>query len=105
MGLRHLDLATAEEGCGDNALGRVRRAYETLPPDEFLEVLTTVPEQAFAVRVWTRRAGGGEVRGGPAPGPEQAFGGRGLKARGGGGLVEESREQGRIRIVLRRLDS
>jgi TusA-related sulfurtransferase len=79
MGLRHLDLATAEEGCGDNALGRVRRAYETLPPDEFLEVLTTVPEQAFAVRVWTRRAGGA--------------------------VVEESREQGRIRIVLRRLDS
>ena len=79
MGLRHLDLATAEEGCGDNALGRVRRAYETLPPDEFLEVLTTVPEQAFAVRVWARRAGGA--------------------------VVEESREQGRIRIVLRRLDS
>jgi TusA-related sulfurtransferase len=78
MGLRHLDLATAEEGCGDNALGRVRRAYETLPPDEFLEVLTTVPEQAFAVRVWARRAGGA--------------------------VVEESREQGRTRIVLRRLD-
>ena len=78
MGLRHLDLATAEEGCGDNALGRVRRAYETLPPDELLEVLTTVPEQAFAVRVWARRAGGA--------------------------VVEESREQGRTRIVLRRLD-
>jgi TusA-related sulfurtransferase len=78
MGLRNLDLATAEEGCGDSALGRVRRAYETLTAGELLEVLTTVSEQAFAVRVWTRRAGG-EV-------------------------VEESREQGRTRIVLRRLD-
>jgi TusA-related sulfurtransferase len=76
MGYRHLDLATAEEGCGDNALGRVRRAFEGLDAGEFLEVLTTVPEQAFAVRVWTRRAGGA--------------------------VIEETRQQGRTRIVLRR---
>ncbi|MGA8015873.1 MAG: hypothetical protein WCB85_08160 [Candidatus Dormiibacterota bacterium] len=52
-----VDLASAEEECGDNAMGRVLRAYEQLAPGDQLEVLTDVAEQAFAVRTWARRSG------------------------------------------------
>lgn len=52
-----LDLADAEQECGDPALARVRRAYETLRAGQVIEVRTPVAEQAFAVRVWTRREG------------------------------------------------
>jgi hypothetical protein len=52
-----LDLATAEEACGDSALDRVRRAYAGLDQEEQLVVLTAVAEQAFAVRAWARRSG------------------------------------------------
>jgi len=76
MPLRRVDLAGAEEECGDGALGRVRRAYDQLQAGERLEVLTGVAEQVFAVRAWSRRAGG-EV-------------------------VEEGSEMGRTRLVVRR---
>ena len=72
----HLDLTTAEEECGDSAMGRVRRAYATLAPGERLEVVTGVAEHPFGIRAWSRRVGG-EV-------------------------LEESREGGRTRLVLRR---
>jgi TusA-related sulfurtransferase len=75
MAVRRLDLATAEDECGDSALGRVRRAWERLAPGESLEVLTDVAEQAFAVRAWARRSGAG---------------------------VEESREAGRVQLRLGR---
>jgi TusA-related sulfurtransferase len=52
-----LDLADAEQECGDPALGRVRRAYETLGPGQVVEVRTPIAEQAFAVRAWARREG------------------------------------------------
>ena len=73
---RHLDLAAAEEECGDSAMGRVRRAYATLAPGQRLEVVTGVAEHLFGIRAWSRRVGG-EV-------------------------VEERREGGRTRLVLRR---
>jgi TusA-related sulfurtransferase len=57
MPARQLDLATAEEECGDNAMGRVLRAFAQLAPAEPLEVLTDVAEQAHAVRTWARRSG------------------------------------------------
>jgi TusA-related sulfurtransferase len=72
----HLDLTTAEEECGDSAMGRVRRAYATLAPGERLEVVTGVAEHLFGIRAWCRRVGG-EV-------------------------LEESREGGCTRLVLRR---
>jgi TusA-related sulfurtransferase len=52
-----VDLASAEEECGDTAMGRVLRAYDQLAPGQRLEVLTDVAEQAFAVRTWARRSG------------------------------------------------
>jgi hypothetical protein len=52
-----LDLADAEQECGDPALGRVRRGYDALAPGQVIEVRTPIAEQAFAVRVWARRAG------------------------------------------------
>jgi TusA-related sulfurtransferase len=52
-----LDLADAEQECGDPALGRVRRAYETLGAGQVIEVRTPIAEQAFAVRAWARRGG------------------------------------------------
>ncbi|MGP8160591.1 MAG: sulfurtransferase TusA family protein [Candidatus Dormibacteria bacterium] len=76
METRRLDLSDAEVGCGDSAMGRVRRAYGTLAAGERLEVLTGVAEHVFAVRAWSRRVGG-EV-------------------------VEESRERGLTRLVLQR---
>jgi TusA-related sulfurtransferase len=76
MELRHVDLAGAEEECGDNALGRVRRAFDELALGEALEVVSTVAEQAFAVKAWSRRVGAA--------------------------ILEESRDSGRTRIVLRR---
>ena len=72
----HLDLGTAEEECGDSAMGRVRRAYGNLAPGQRLEVVTGVAEHLFGIRAWSRRVGG-EV-------------------------VEERREGGRTRLVLRR---
>jgi TusA-related sulfurtransferase len=75
MPVRTLDLATAEEECGDSALGRVRRELAALEAGELLEVLTGVTEQVFAVRAWARRAGAA--------------------------VVEEGREGGRTRLVLR----
>lgn len=71
-----LDLAVAEQACGDSALGRVRRAYAELPLGGEVVVLTDVAEQAFAVRAWARQSGA-EV-------------------------VSESRAEGRTRIALRR---
>jgi TusA-related sulfurtransferase len=71
-----VDLATAEEECGDSAMGRVRRAYEQLAPGETMEVLTGVPEQVFAIRAWARREG--------------------IE------VVEESRQAGAIRLVVGR---
>ena len=76
MGPGRLDLTSAEDECGDSALGRVRRAYESLSPGECLEVVTGVAEQVFGIQVWSRRVGGE--------------------------LVEESREPGRTRLLLRR---
>ena len=76
MEARHLDLTSAEEECGDSALGRVRRAYATLEPGERLEVVTGVAEHVFGILAWSHRVGG-EV-------------------------LEESREGGRTRLVLRR---
>ena len=76
MEASHLDLATAEEECGDSAMGRVRRAYGNLAPGQRLEVVTGVAEHLFGIRAWSRRVGG-EV-------------------------VEERREGGRTRLVLRR---
>jgi TusA-related sulfurtransferase len=76
MEARHLDLTTAEEECGDSAMGRVRRAYATLAPGERLEVVTGVAEHVFGIRAWSRRAGGE--------------------------LLDESREPGSTRLVLRR---
>ncbi|MGH7723346.1 MAG: sulfurtransferase TusA family protein [Candidatus Dormibacteria bacterium] len=52
-----LDLALAEQECGDPALERVRRAYATLAPGEVLEARSPVAEHGFAVRAWARRAG------------------------------------------------
>lgn len=52
-----LDLAGAEQECGDPALERVRRGYAALPPGEVIEVRTPIAEHAFAVRVWARRTG------------------------------------------------
>jgi TusA-related sulfurtransferase len=52
-----LDLGTAEEMCGDPALGRVRRAWAELAPGGVIEVRTPIAEQAFAVRGWARREG------------------------------------------------
>lgn len=57
MELRRLDLAQSEEECGDNALGRVRRAVADLPPGALLEVSSPVREHAFAVRAWSAREG------------------------------------------------
>src|ERR1019366_6365264 len=54
MEARHLDLTSAEEECGDSAMGRVRRAYATLEPGERLEVVTGVAEQVFGIRAWSR---------------------------------------------------
>jgi TusA-related sulfurtransferase len=76
MEARHLDLTSAEEECGDSAMGRVRRAYATLEPGERLEVVTGVAEHVFGIRAWSRRVGG-EV-------------------------LEESTEPGSTRLVLRR---
>ncbi|MGO8685641.1 MAG: sulfurtransferase TusA family protein [Candidatus Dormibacteria bacterium] len=73
---RRLDLTSAEDGCGDSALGRVRRAYATLAPGAGLEVVTGVAEHVFGIEAWSRRVGGE--------------------------LVEESREPGRTRLLLRR---
>jgi TusA-related sulfurtransferase len=73
---RRLDLTSAEEGCGDSALGRVRRAYATLAPGECLEVVTGVADHVFGIRAWSRRVGGE--------------------------LVEESRAPGATRLLLRR---
>ena len=56
-----LDLAHAEDECGDNALSRVRRALEGLPRGALLEVTSPVAEHAFAVRAWSRREGVGVV--------------------------------------------
>jgi TusA-related sulfurtransferase len=52
-----LDLADAEQECGDPALGRVRRGYDALTPGQIIEVRTPIAEHAFAVRAWARRAG------------------------------------------------
>ena len=52
-----LDLADAEQECGDPALGRVRRAYETLGAGQVIEVRTPIAEHAFVVRAWARRGG------------------------------------------------
>jgi TusA-related sulfurtransferase len=76
MEARQLDLTGAEQECGDSAMGRVRRAYAGLAPGERLEVVTGVAEQVFGIRAWSRRVGG-----------------EGL---------EESREPGSTRLVLRR---
>jgi TusA-related sulfurtransferase len=72
----YLDLTSAEAACGDSALGRVRRAYGTLAPGESLVVVTAVAEQVFGIQAWSRRVGGE--------------------------LVEERREPGPTRLVLRR---
>jgi TusA-related sulfurtransferase len=72
----HLDLTSAEDDCGDSALGRVRRAYATLAPGQCLEVVTGVAEHVFGIQAWSRRVGGE--------------------------LTEESREPGRTRLLLRR---
>ncbi|MGA3183769.1 MAG: hypothetical protein ABSE52_04140 [Candidatus Dormibacteria bacterium] len=72
----HLDLTTAEEECGDSAMGRVRRAYATLGPGDRLEVVTGVAEHLFGIRAWSRRVGGE--------------------------ILEESTEGRCIRLVLRR---
>jgi TusA-related sulfurtransferase len=71
-----LDLAAAEEACGDSALGRVRRAYAELPRGDDLVVLSGVAEQLFAVRAWARQSGAE--------------------------IVDETRAGGRTRIALRR---
>jgi len=68
MASRRVDLSDAEAKCGDSALGRVRRAYDGLRPGESLEVVTEVAEQVFAVRAWSRRAGGEVVEEVSAPG-------------------------------------
>jgi TusA-related sulfurtransferase len=73
---RRLDLSSLEEDCGDSALGRVRRAYTALAPGASLEVVTGVAEHVFGIRVWSRRVGGE--------------------------LLEETREPGRTRLLLRR---
>jgi TusA-related sulfurtransferase len=52
-----LDLAQSEQECGDPALGRVRRAYDTVGAGQVIEVRTPIAEHAFAVRAWARRAG------------------------------------------------
>ncbi len=52
-----LDLAAAENECGDPALERVRRAYAALAPGELLEARSPIAEHAFAVRAWCRREG------------------------------------------------
>jgi TusA-related sulfurtransferase len=52
-----IDLAGAEQECGEPALERVRRGYAVLPPGEFIEVRTPIAEHAFAVRAWARRSG------------------------------------------------
>jgi hypothetical protein len=54
---RRLDLARSEEECGDNALGRVRRAVAGLAGGELLAVSSPVADHAFAVRAWSRREG------------------------------------------------
>lgn len=72
----HLDLTTAEEECGDSAMGRVRRAYAALGPGDRLEVVTGVAEHLFGIRAWSRRVGGE--------------------------ILEESTEGRCIRLVLRR---
>jgi len=57
MEVRRLDLAEAEQECGDNALGRVRRALDELEPGGLLEVTSPIAEHAFAVRAWSGRSG------------------------------------------------
>lgn len=74
--MRHLDLTDSEEECGDNALGRVRRALDEMAPGDLVEIVSEVAEHAFAVRAWGRRAGAA--------------------------IVEETCEDTRTRIVLRR---
>lgn len=76
MEMRRLDLARSEEECGDNALSRVRRAVADLPRGALLEVVSPVAEHAFAVRAWSRREG---VE-----------------------VVEDGREDGINRLLLRR---
>jgi hypothetical protein len=70
-----IDLSDAEQECGDNALGRVRRAYSELGPGESLLVISAIAEQAFAVRAWSRKVGAT--------------------------LVEEPADAGRRRMLLR----
>lgn len=76
MEIRRIDLSDAEEECGDGALDRVRREYEALLPGDRLEVLTGVAEQAFGISAWSRKVGGE--------------------------IVEEKREGGLTRLVVRR---
>jgi len=52
-----LDLARTEEECGDNALGRVRRAVADLAVGGVLEVSSSIAEHAFMVRAWTAKSG------------------------------------------------
>ena len=74
--MRRVDLTDAEQECGDGALARLRREYEALPPGGRLEVLTGVAEQAFGISAWSRKVGGE--------------------------ILEEEREGGLTRLVLRR---
>ena len=53
-----LDLGSAEETCGDPALGRVRRAWDILAPGAVLEVRSPIAEHRFAVSTWVQREGG-----------------------------------------------
>ena len=71
-----LDLARSEEECGDNALSRVRRAVAELPAGGLLEVSSPVADHAFSVRAWSRREG--------------------LE------IVDDRRDDGVTRLVLRR---
>ena len=73
---RRLDLSQSEEECGDNALGRVRRAVAELPPGELLEVTSGIADHVFSVRAWSRREGVD--------------------------IVEDRRDDGVTRLVLRR---
>ena len=69
----HLDLTTAEEECGDSAMGRVRRAYATLAPGERLEVVTGGAEHVFGIRAWSRRVGGEVLEESGEPGYTRLF--------------------------------
>ncbi|MGH8910552.1 MAG: sulfurtransferase TusA family protein [Egibacteraceae bacterium] len=52
-----LDLAYAEQECGDSALQIVRRELNGLRVGQVLEIQTTVAEHAFIVRAWARKTG------------------------------------------------